>query len=128
MGFISNCLGTTTYRGHRLPNGGDVHALILASEQLIQMANKLTFLNSAKSTAGFTLTDLLICLAILSILVTLAIPLHLEAVERAKAVEATEVLSEVVRLEHLRFVEKGNYTSDLQALGFQLTSALKYTE
>ena len=48
--------------------------------------------------------------------------------ERAKAVEATEALSEVVRLEHLRYIEKGTYTADLQDLGFQLTSALRYTQ
>ena len=45
----------------------------------------------------------------LSILVSLAIPVHLDAVERAKAVEATEALSEVVRLEQLYHTEKGSY-------------------
>ena len=78
--------------------------------------------------AGFTLTDIMICLALLSILLSLAIPVHLAAVERAKAVEATEVLSEVVRLEHLYYVDKTAYTASLQDLGFQLTSSLKYTE
>jgi Tfp pilus assembly protein PilE len=77
---------------------------------------------------GFTLTDILVSLALLSILVCLAIPIHLDAVERAKAVEASEVLSEVVRLEQLHHIDKGTYTSDLHELGFQLTSALKYTE
>jgi Tfp pilus assembly protein PilE len=84
--------------------------------------------NLERGTAGFTLTDLLVSLALISILVSLAIPLHLDAVERAKALEASEVLSEVVRLEHLHYVEKGTYTSDLQELGFQMTSSLKYTE
>src|SRR5262245_22945087 len=81
-----------------------------------------------KGTAGFTLIDLLICLAILTILIAIAVPVHLDAVERAKAVEATEVLSEVVRLEHLHYVEKGTYTADFQDLGLQLTSALRHTQ
>lgn len=81
-----------------------------------------------KGIAGFTLVDLLICLAILTILIAIAIPVHLDSVDRAKAVEATEVLSEVVRLEHLRYVDNGTYTADLQDLGFQLTSSLKYTQ
>jgi type IV pilus assembly protein PilE len=81
-----------------------------------------------KGTAGFTLLDILICLAVIAILVSIAIPVHLHAVERAKAVEATEILSEVARLEHLRYMEQGTYTADLQELGFQATSSLKYFE
>jgi len=86
------------------------------------------FSRTENGTAGFTLTDILISLALLSILVSVAIPLHLDAVERTKALEATEVLSEVVRLEYLHFINKGTYTSDLHELGFQFTSSLKYTE
>jgi hypothetical protein len=43
--------------------------------------------------------------------VTIAIPLHLHAVQRAKAVEATEILSEVARLEYLGYMEQGTYTA-----------------
>jgi Tfp pilus assembly protein PilE len=86
------------------------------------------FLSAEKGTAGFTLIDILISLALLTILVSIAIPMHLDAVEKAKGVEATVALSEVARLEHLRYTDKGTYTSDLQELGFQLTSSLKYTE
>jgi hypothetical protein len=34
----------------------------------------------------------------------------------------------VGRLEHLRYIDKGTYTANLEELGFQLTSSLKYTE
>ena len=64
----------------------------------------------------------------ISILATIAIPVHLHAVEQAKAVEATEILSEVTRLEHLRYMEQATYTANLQELGFQATSSLKYFE
>ena len=81
-----------------------------------------------QNSAGFTLIDLMVCLAIVAVLATLALPIHLEAVEGAKAVEATSALSEVVRLERLRFAETGTYTADLQELGFHLVHPLQYTE
>jgi prepilin-type N-terminal cleavage/methylation domain-containing protein len=81
-----------------------------------------------RSSGGFTLIELTICLAIVAVLATLALPIHLEAVEGAKAVEATSALTEVVRLERLRFAETGTYTADLQQLGFQSVHSLQYTE
>ncbi|HET6676839.1 MAG TPA: prepilin-type N-terminal cleavage/methylation domain-containing protein [Nitrospira sp.] len=81
-----------------------------------------------RSSGGFTLIELTICLAIVAVLASLALPIHLEAVEGAKAVEATSALTEVVRLERLRFAETGTYTADLQELGFQLVHSLQYTE
>jgi prepilin-type N-terminal cleavage/methylation domain-containing protein len=81
-----------------------------------------------RSSGGFTLIELTICLAIVAVLASLALPIHLEAVEGAKAVEATSALTEVVRLERLRFAETGTYTADLQELGFQSVHALQYTE
>lgn len=81
-----------------------------------------------RSSGGFTLIELVICLAIIAVLATLALPIHLEAVEGAKAVEATSALTEVVRLERLRFAETGTYTADLQELGFQSVHSLQYTE
>ena len=81
-----------------------------------------------QSNGGFGLIELVFCLAIVAGLATLALPIHLEAVEGAKAVEATSALTEVVRLERLRFAETGTYTADLQELGFQLVHSLQYTE
>lgn len=92
------------------------------------MKRKSEFSRTEKGAAGFTLIDILICLALITILIGVAIPIHLDAVDRAKAVEATTTLTEVVRLENLRYMDQGTYTSDLQELGFQLTSSLKYTQ
>lgn len=97
--------------------------------------HSLTIMTPTKHTSalcqcsgGFTLIELIVCLAIVAVLATLAVPIHLEAVEGAKAVEATSALTEVVRLERLRFAETGTYTADLQELGFQLVHSLQYTE
>src|SRR5262245_96076 len=80
------------------------------------------------STAGFTLIEMMGCLAMVGILMGLALPTHLDAVERAKAVEATTALAEVVRLERLHYANTGTYTSDFQVMGFDLSSPLKYTQ
>jgi prepilin-type N-terminal cleavage/methylation domain-containing protein len=77
---------------------------------------------------GFTLIDLMVCLAILAIVAIIAVPLHLKSVEKAKAVEGQVALSEVVRLEQLHYANKGSYTSNLQELGFNSYSPLKYTQ
>jgi prepilin-type N-terminal cleavage/methylation domain-containing protein len=81
-----------------------------------------------KNDAGFTLTDLMVCLAIISILTIIAVPIHLDSVEKAKAAEAKVALAEVVRLEQLHYANKGSYASNLQELGFNIFSPLKYTQ
>src|SRR5262245_45339010 len=86
--------------------------------------------NGTNGTAGFTLVELIVCLAILTILIVVpgAIHLYLYAVEGAKAVEATTALTEVVRLERLHYADRGTYSSDFNELGFWLASSLKYTQ
>jgi Tfp pilus assembly protein PilE len=78
--------------------------------------------------AGFSLIDLLICIAIVTILSLIAVPLHLQSVEKATTVEAKVALAEVVRLEQLYYANNGSYTGNLQELGFNFYSPLKYTE
>lgn len=78
--------------------------------------------------AGFSLIDLLVSIAIVSILSIIAVPLHLQSVEKATAVEAKVALAEVVRLEQLYYASKGSFTANLQELGFNFYSPLKYTE
>ena len=97
-------------------------------EASTQMKTRLGSSGILNDMAGFTLTDIMLSLAILSILAVIAVPLHSHSVEEAKAVEAKVALSEVVRLEQLHYANKGSYTSNLQELGFNLQSPLKYTQ
>src|SRR5262245_14449876 len=92
-----------------------------------QMGNEEGFSSVGKGAGGFTLLELIFGLTILSLLVVAAMPLHLESLEKAKAVEATLALTEVVRLEHLRYADLGIYSSDLNELGF-LASPLEYNQ
>ncbi|HEU4685176.1 MAG TPA: prepilin-type N-terminal cleavage/methylation domain-containing protein [Nitrospira sp.] len=77
---------------------------------------------------GFTLIEVLVCLAIVAILAAGAWYYHLDSLEKAKAVEATIALAEIVRLEQLYHAQNGSYSSDLPAIGFSLPVPLKYHE
>ena len=79
-------------------------------------------------TAGYTLLDVLLCVAIVAILAAIAVPLQLQSADKARLVEGQLALAEVVRLEDLYYASKGSYTSNLDELGFQPSSPLKHTQ
>lgn len=81
-----------------------------------------------KEASGFTLLDLMLSVAILGLLAALAVPLHLDSVKKAKEVEGQAAVAEVLRLEQLHYGNTGTYTANLQELGFNLYSALQYSE
>ena len=76
--------------------------------------------------AGFTLIELMVVLAILSILATIALVSHRHFLEKARAVEAEVALAEIDRLETLYHANHGTYSSDFTAIGFTLSPMLKY--
>ena len=67
---------------------------------------------------GFTVLDLMISVAILSILATLAIPNLQRFIETAKNAEAKSVLASIVTFEKNYFSEANGYTNNLVAIGF----------
>jgi type IV pilus assembly protein PilE len=68
---------------------------------------------------AFTLTELLLALAIVGILVYLALPDYSQVVSNAKATEAKLQLEHLYSLEKTHFYVHSKYSSDLQELGFQ---------
>jgi prepilin-type N-terminal cleavage/methylation domain-containing protein len=76
--------------------------------------------------AGFTLIELMIVLAILSILAAMAMVSHRHFTEKARSVEAEVALSEINRLETLYHANHGTYSADVTAIGFSSSSTLKY--
>lgn len=75
---------------------------------------------------GFTLLEVLVVLAILSLLAAGAMVSHSHFVNHARAVEAEVVLAEVKRLETLYHANHGTYSGDIAAIGLTLVPTLKY--
>ena len=69
--------------------------------------------------AAFTLTELLLALAIVGILVYLALPDYSNVVSSAKATEAKLQLEHVYSLQKTHFYVHSKYSSDLREIGFQ---------
>jgi prepilin-type N-terminal cleavage/methylation domain-containing protein len=79
-----------------------------------------------RRTEAFTLTELLVVVAIVSILAVAAGVLMPHYVNKAKTAEANIALAEVKRLENEFFLRTGTYSSDLNQLGFHPVPSLKY--
>ncbi|OYT19690.1 MAG: hypothetical protein CCU26_10185 [Nitrospira sp. UW-LDO-01] len=79
-----------------------------------------------RKNGGFTLLEVLVVLAMLSILAAVAMVSHSHFVDHAKAVEAEVVLAEVKRLEMLYHANHGTYSGDVTAIGLALLPTLKY--
>jgi prepilin-type N-terminal cleavage/methylation domain-containing protein len=75
---------------------------------------------------GFTLIELMVVLAILSILVAIASVSYQVFIKKAITVEAETALYEVDRLENLYQQTHSQYSSDLTALGYAPTPPLRY--
>jgi len=79
-----------------------------------------------QSPNGFTMIELMIVVAILGILVSVATVSYNHFVIKAMAVEGEIVVHEVERLEHLYHASNHAYTDSLADLGFAMIGTLKY--
>ena len=79
-----------------------------------------------QSPDGFTLIELMIVVAILGVLVSVATVSYNHFVIKAKAVEGEIVVHEVERLESLYHASNHAYTDSFTDLGFAMTGTLKY--
>jgi prepilin-type N-terminal cleavage/methylation domain-containing protein len=67
---------------------------------------------------GFTLIELVVVLAIISILVAAAVPLYLGARKKAYKAEADSTLQEIKSLEWAYYQENNAFTDSFSSLGF----------
>ena len=76
--------------------------------------------NRYRRAAGFTLIEMVVVLAILGIVISLAVPRYLAARKKAYKVEADNVLQEIKTLEWAYFQEQGAFDTSPNgaALGF----------
>lgn len=78
-----------------------------------------------QSPDGFTMIELMVVVAILGILVSVATVSYNHFVIKAKAVEGEIMVHEVERLEHLYHASNHVYTDSLADLGFAMIGTLK---
>ncbi|OGJ86064.1 MAG: hypothetical protein A2268_02235 [Candidatus Raymondbacteria bacterium RifOxyA12_full_50_37] len=72
---------------------------------------------------GFTLTELLAVIIIIGILAMIAIPKYMGVVSKSKVAEFKPILRQMYTLEQAHFDEQGRYTTDLEAISFELPSS-----
>lgn len=72
-----------------------------------------------KEEDGFSLSELLIVLAIIGILIMIAVPLYQNVTTRAKTTEAKTQLNFLHTLQRVYHLEKDVYADNFEALGFE---------
>ena len=77
-----------------------------------------------KEEDGFSLTELLIVLAIIGILVMIAVPLYQNVTTRAKTTEAKTQLNFLHTLQRTYRLENDTYATDFASLGFEQESLI----
>jgi len=79
-----------------------------------------------KNTGGFTIVELIIVVLIIGVIASLAIPFYFGYRKRAITVEAKTNLIALYKFEINNFAEHDEFTSDLNALGFDPESNKYY--
>ena len=69
---------------------------------------------------AFTLTELLVVLAIIGILLLIALPNLMPLISKSKSTEAKQNLTYIHSLEKSWYMEHSKYDADLKELGFEL--------
>ena len=72
---------------------------------------------------GFTLTEILVVVLIMGILASLALPMMLKTVEKAKTAEVVANLNLIRAAEKSYFLENSSYTDDIDALSIESPNA-----
>jgi type IV pilus assembly protein PilE len=72
---------------------------------------------------AFTLTELLVVLAIMGILLLIALPNLMPLISKTRGTEAKQNLAYIHSLEKSWYMEHSKYSADLKELGFELENA-----
>ena len=66
---------------------------------------------------GFTLVELMVVIVIIGILAAVAIPRVMAAVDRARLTEGPQTLRSIATMQHVFYVEQGEFATDWVPLG-----------
>jgi type IV pilus assembly protein PilE len=78
---------------------------------------------AVKRVRAFTLTELLVVLAIMGILLLIALPNLMPLISKTRGTEAKQNLAYIHSLEKSWYMEHSKYSADLKELGFELENA-----
>lgn len=73
-----------------------------------------------KKNRGFTLIEILVAVLILSLLVAIAVPSYMRAVERSRTSDPINTLKSIAKAEHVQKLRVGEYTNQTQNLDLEL--------
>jgi type IV pilus assembly protein PilE len=82
----------------------------------------------SKKLKAVTLQETLVALLIIGIIASIAIPILMPMITKAKSLEAKTQLEHVHRLQKTYFYEYSKYTTDLQAAGFEQETLVTESE
>lgn len=77
--------------------------------------------------AGFSMVEMLVLVAIIGILASIATASYLAVRNKARTVEARLALHTIYNLEIAHQKDTGAYSADLNAIGFRMLGAPRYT-
>lgn len=69
-----------------------------------------------KKTLGFTLIELMIVVAVIAILASIAYPSYRDSVRKARRVDAKSALTDIAQMQETFFARNGTYTDDMTNL------------
>jgi type IV pilus assembly protein PilE len=73
---------------------------------------------------AYSMTEILVVLAIIGILIMLALPNQVSVVSQAKSIEAQSMLNHIYGLEKSYFFKHSKYETDIEELGFEPVSTI----
>ena len=91
-----------------------------------RQANRSRGIKSPLGYKGFTLIELMITVAIVALLATIAVPSYMNSVRKSKRAEAKTCLLEAAQKEERYYYQNGNTYGDFAQLGYTIRHAHLY--
>ena len=78
--------------------------------------------DETRTEGGFTIIELLIAVALVTVLLTLAVPSYQSHLERVRRVDGQKILLDVASRQEVYYLDNRSYSADMAQLGFASTT------